>query len=74
MGVKHGIHVSVMREETLHPEEAVGGALWSQTALHTRRQLDPQADAVVIVVVARFLPEDEGTSMEPLGLSEQIEQ
>lgn len=63
-----------MREETLHPEEAVGRALWSQTALHTRRELDPQANSVVVVVVARFLSGDEGTLPEVLRASEQIEQ
>lgn len=48
---------------TPHPEEAVAGALWSQAALHARRQLDLEANTVVVVIVARLLPKDEDTPL-----------
>lgn len=44
---------------TPYPEEAVRGLLWSETALHTRRELIPQASGVVIIVVTCFLSKEE---------------
>lgn len=42
-----------------YPEEAVGGSLGSQTALHTRRELVPPANSEVIIIVTCLLSEHE---------------
>lgn len=44
---------------TPYREEAVRGILGSETALHTRRELIPQASGEVIIVVTCFLSKEE---------------
>lgn len=42
-----------------YPEEAVGGLLWPQAALHPWRELILQANSEVIIVVTGLLSENE---------------
>lgn len=47
-----------------YPEEAVGGPLGSQTALHTRRELVPPANSEVIIIVTCLLSEHENMNRD----------
>lgn len=47
-----------------YPEEAVGGPLGSQTALHTRRELVPPANSEVIIIITCLLSEHENMNRD----------